>query len=384
MKITSTLCLFCATCLTLNAFAQETIPAIPLKKPKPAPKVLEKPAEPTPLYVGDNAPELTIDHWVKGDAIDSFATGQVYVIEFWATWCGPCITSMPHLSELQDKYGEQVKIIGVSSEKELETVTTFLQKKNRSDDMLNDNRMRYTVAVDPDRTTSNVFMKAAGQNGIPTAFIINGDGQVAWIGHPMRIDEPLKEVVSGSWDIVAAADAFRKEAIQEKAWSKFIDTYRTAMGNGDWDKVLAAIDSYSDEFGETQSLQTMKFEALLIGKNDKTAAYALADEMATNNWENAQALNSLAWNIVDSMPEEHQDVDFALKCATRAMELDKNEPMILDTLARVYWVRGEIYKAIAWQERAVRYTEDSGSMSDSIRATLDEYKASLANVYNNN
>ena len=46
---------------------------------------------------------------------------------------------------------------------------------------------------------------AAGQNGIPTAFIINGDGQVAWIGHPMGMDEPLAEIVDGTWDISVAA-----------------------------------------------------------------------------------------------------------------------------------------------------------------------------------
>ena len=370
-----------ALCISTMALAQDSIPAIPLEKPKPAPKVEPLP-EPTPLFVGDNAPALTIDHWVKGDSVDGFNDGQVYVVEFWATWCGPCVYGMPHLSDLQDEWGDKVKIIGVTSEKETKIVTDFLEKTNSSDGLVNDDRMRYTVAVDPDRTTSNVYMKAAGQNGIPTAFIVDGSGKVAWIGHPMSMDDPLKQVVEGNWDIAAAAKEFKLEAEREKQWSAFVMVYREAMANDDWDGVIEAIDSFSDEFGSTPSLQNMKFEALLNnGSYDE--AYVIADEMTADSWDDAMALNSIAWNNVDSMPEEHRNIEFALKVATRANTLTKGkDPMILDTLARVYWERGDIYKAIAWQTKAVQNTKDGEPMSDSIRATLDEYKATLANVNN--
>ncbi|MEE2819680.1 MAG: redoxin domain-containing protein [Planctomycetota bacterium] len=381
MKLMMTTSVLGALCISTMALAQDSIPAIPLEKPKPAPKVEPLP-EPTPLFVGDNAPALTIDHWVKGDSVDGFNDGQVYVVEFWATWCGPCVYGMPHLSDLQDEWGDKVKIIGVTSEKETKIVTDFLEKTNSSDGLVNNDRMRYTVAVDPDRTTSNVYMKAAGQNGIPTAFIVDGSGKVAWIGHPMSMDDPLKQVVEGNWDIAAAAKEFKLEAEREKQWSAFVMVYREAMANDDWDGVIEAIDSFSDEFGSTQSLQNMKFEALLNnGSYDE--AYVIADEMTADSWDDAMALNSIAWNNVDSMPEEHRNIEFALKVATRANTLTKGkDPMILDTLARVYWERGDIYKAIAWQTKAVQNTKDGEPMSDSIRATLDEYKATLANVNN--
>lgn len=368
-------------CISTMAFAQDSVPAVPLEKPKPAPKVEPLP-EPDPLFVGDDAPALTIDHWVKGDSVDGFKDGQVYVVEFWATWCGPCIYGMPHLSDLQDEWGDKVQIIGVSSEKDTKVVTDFMEKTNSSDGLVNNDRMRYTVAVDPDRTTSNVYMKAAGQNGIPTAFIVDGNGKVAWIGHPMSMDDTLKQVVEGTWDLAAAADAFKIEAAREKEWMAFVSVYRKAMANDDWDGVITAIDTFSEEFGSTPSLTNMKFEALL-NKGDYDAAYVIAEAMAEESWDDAMALNSIAWNNVDSMPEEHRNIEFALKVATRANTLTKNkDPMILDTLARVYWERGDIYKAIAWQTKAVQYTEDGEPMSDSIRATLDEYKATLANVNN--
>ena len=384
MKLRTSLSIVGIACLASTSFAQDhpehpdSVPATPLEKPKQVTEE-KKQTPPTPLYIGDKAPEISIDHWVKGDSIDGFEDGQVYVMEFWATWCGPCVTSMPHLSALQDEYGDKVKVIGVSSEKELETVTSFLAKTNKRDNKLNNDRMRYTVAVDPDRSTSRVFMEASNQRGIPTAFIINKDGQVAWIGHPMNMDKPLKEVVEGTWDIAAAAEAFKLEMEQEVAMKELNSVYRTAMQTEDWDAWIAAIDSFTAKYGNNASMDSAKLEALLTKKKDKKAAYAWAQKMAEKDWDNAQTLNALSWRIVDETPAELQDLDFALKVAIRASELtDNKDPMILDTLARCYWEMGDKYKAIAWQEKAVEYMGDNPM--ESIVATLNEYKATLANV----
>ena len=68
------------------------------------------------------APALDIEHWIQDGngffkPVKKFEAGKVYVIEFWATWCGPCIASMPHLAELQNKYrGRDVQVISVSDE----------------------------------------------------------------------------------------------------------------------------------------------------------------------------------------------------------------------------------------------------------------------------
>jgi thiol-disulfide isomerase/thioredoxin len=376
---------FGVACITTSALAQDhpdhpdSVPAIPIEKPKQVEQE-EKLPPPTPLFIGDKAPAVTVDYWVKGDALHGFEDGQVYVMEFWATWCGPCISSMPHLSGLQEEYGDKVKIIGVSSEKDPEIVTTFLAKTNKRDNKVNNDRMRYTVAVDPDRSTSRVFMEASNQRGIPTVFIINGDGQVAWIGHPMSMDEPLKEVVAGTWDLAAAAEAFKIEAEQEMAMSKLNGVYKSAIETEDWDAWIAAIDTFTATYGNNARMDNAKFDALLKMKKDKKAAYTWANKMVIGIWNNSQALNAMAWGIVDETPAELQDLNFALKLATRASDLTLNkDPMILDTLARCYWEKGNKYKAIAWQEKAVKYIGDD-EISASIKTTLNEYKATLANV----
>ena len=79
-------------------------------------------------------------------------------------------------------------------------------------------QMAYRVAIDAipengeanDGAMARNWMTAAGQGGIPTAFIINKDGRIAWIGHPMQMDGPLEKIVKGSWDLTAATAEFRK------------------------------------------------------------------------------------------------------------------------------------------------------------------------------
>src|SRR5258708_35811404 len=68
------------------------------------------------LKVGDPAPKLKADKWLQGSEVTEFASGKVYVVEFWATWCGPCIVMMPHMSEMQAEYRDKgVTFIGFSA-----------------------------------------------------------------------------------------------------------------------------------------------------------------------------------------------------------------------------------------------------------------------------
>src|SRR5262249_37587197 len=65
------------------------------------------------LKLGDPAPKLDVKEFIKGDPVPSLEKGKVYVVEFWAPWCPPCRTSIPHLTELQKKHKDAV-FIGVS------------------------------------------------------------------------------------------------------------------------------------------------------------------------------------------------------------------------------------------------------------------------------
>ncbi len=182
--------------LTLAALVGLTT-AVAAQNVKPTPIIKAKQPEkkePT-LKVGDKAPPLVATKWLQGAEVKGFAQGKVYVVEFWATWCGPCIVMMPHMGELQREYRSQgVTFIGFSAKDPNNTqakVSAMVEKRGP--------KLGYTFAYGDDRETYNAWMKAAGRNGIPCCFVVNKQGKIAYIGHPMYLDAVLPKVVSGKW-----------------------------------------------------------------------------------------------------------------------------------------------------------------------------------------
>jgi thiol-disulfide isomerase/thioredoxin len=160
------------------------------------------------LTVGDEAPAISVSRWIKGDPVDHLDPKKIYVVEFWATWCGPCRISIPHLTALQKKYREKgVTLIGVSVDQNRNAVVPYVKEMG--------DKMDYTVAIDdvPEGQvgrTADSWMEAADQRDIPTAFIVR-DGKIAWIGHPMAMDEALEKSSAKDFDIEVAARPYRAQ-----------------------------------------------------------------------------------------------------------------------------------------------------------------------------
>ncbi len=145
------------------------------------------------LTPGKSAPSLDVKSWYKGTPITSFDSSKTYVVEFWATWCGPCKQSIPHLTEMAKK-NKDVTFIGVSIWED--------EKGSNISDFVKDmgDKMDYNVCYSGNQTgMAKTWMAAAGQNGIPCAFVVK-DNKVQWIGHPMTLEEPLAKIKDGSFD----------------------------------------------------------------------------------------------------------------------------------------------------------------------------------------
>ncbi|GIM11718.1 hypothetical protein Vretimale_15151, partial [Volvox reticuliferus] len=134
------------------------------------------------MVVGTQCPLIRGLTYIKGDplpiGVKSDALKRVFVIESWATWCGPCRTSIPHLTELQHKYlNKHVYIVGISSEQNLQVVKKFVDSMG--------SQMDYTVAMDTGGEVEEGLIMKAGARGIPHAFVIDADNNITFSGHPM-------------------------------------------------------------------------------------------------------------------------------------------------------------------------------------------------------
>ena len=193
---------------------------------------------------GSPAPKLDIQTWYKGAPVTSFDSNKLYVVEFWATWCGPCKQSIPHLTELAKK-NTDVNFIGVSiwEDDKGGNIKKFVEDMGP--------KMDYTVAYSGNKTgMSQSWMAASGQNGIPTAFVIKG-GKVEWIGHPMELEKPLEEIKAGTFDEAKFKVAFAKQQEEREEQSKAMKQLRDIQkqyGAGKKAEAEAALDALAKKY----------------------------------------------------------------------------------------------------------------------------------------
>jgi thiol-disulfide isomerase/thioredoxin len=367
---------------------------------KPKDDKAKKPATqdgPT-VFVGDKAPELQVAKFVKGDAVTGFEKGTPYVVEFWATWCGPCKESIPHLTELAKANKDKgLKVIGVSVwESDQTKVEPFVEQMGDT--------MEYIVAMDKvpefdpadkaaarkagnEGKMAQTWMKAAGKNGIPTAFIIDRNGKIAWIGHPMKMEEPLEKILAGEWDLEKEAATYRKSMMSENTLREARQNFQKAMQEGDNDKLAEATLAVVEfEDPGAQGAVQAALQHILADEQEYDKGYALGRKILEKGNNNAEVLNALAWVIVD--PDnadkiEKKDLELALKAAKRADEVSKSsEAHIVDTLATVHHCKGDLKTALDLQKKAVALVEKmpdtdprKEAFGEELRARLEEYEA---------
>lgn len=291
------------------------------------------------LKVGDTAPGLDVETWVKGEEV-TFQEGKTYVVEFWATWCGPCKRSIPHLTDLQEEYGDSgLTIIGITSGEKIDTVERFVAQQG--------NKMNYTVGFDRRQATSSAWMRAAGQNGIPAAFIVDGRGKIQWIGNPLddNFDRVLPLVVEGRYDA-----RLNKEA------QPMISAMNNARRVGNWrlahthlDEIIAIDQRIFAEY----TLQ--KFEMMLVGQGQTDEAYAYAAKVMKDYSDDPSLLAKFAEFIAgnNALNDDQRRYDVALELAQAARKvIDRNNPEGYSVEAFVHFREGNLDEAVRLQKRA--------------------------------
>ncbi|GAB4460220.1 MAG: hypothetical protein OHK0029_23910 [Armatimonadaceae bacterium] len=108
--------------------------------------------------------------------------GKVVLLNFWATWCPPCIEEIPDLIRLQEKYGDKgLQVVGLSADDSLEVAAEFAKK----------NGVNYPILIAP----PDVARAVGGVQGLPTSVLLDQEGKVVWMMEGMSPTNRPEKVI---------------------------------------------------------------------------------------------------------------------------------------------------------------------------------------------
>lgn len=156
-----------ALCILLAGCAgRKTMPGTGSGDPED-PSTASEAAPSGPVSVGEEYRDFTAELADGGSFTLSEQEGKVILLNFWATWCGPCVGEMPAFPRLIGDYGDQLSLIAVNCMEDADTVRAFLDQ----------NGYTFPVALDEEGTVSALYPT----DGIPYTVVIGQNGRIAAI-----------------------------------------------------------------------------------------------------------------------------------------------------------------------------------------------------------
>jgi len=320
------------------------------------------------LRIGSHAPPIAVSSWLKGTPTTSFGNGKVNVVEFWATWCGPCKASIPHLTEMAHRYKDKVNFIGVDAFEQEKTDAAILANARNFVRRMGA-RMDYSIAEDGVQgLMAKTWMDAAGQDAVPTTFVVDPKGTIVWLGHTTEeLDRVLKEVLSGSFDINAAIakmkadkDAEAKDEETAKRFRADCAVWSEAVRVGDRKKAIEELDKLVPKYPDfIPSITSAKF--YFLGLWDEQAAFKYGVEVSQGLLKDRPDLVYIMVRRIvnDKTPFKHPDYAAAVTMAHQCVTVsDMKEPLYLDIYAYALFKNGDHDGGIAMEEKAVALAED--------------------------
>ena len=312
-----------------------------------APATRPAPSPPKAFGVGSKAPALSVERWIKGDPVTEFEPGKVYVIEFWATWCGPCVAGIGHLTTLQEEYRDQgLTIVGCTNydpKNSLALVQAMVA--------LRGDGMNYTVAWDKGRSTYSTYMTAAQQKYIPTSFVIGKDGLIEYIGGPKTLDLVVPKVIAGTWNHAAGVAEVREA-------EKTIESI-TTLGKTDPKAAIEQFKEFESRWpGFADQFLLAKFE--LETKTGAVSAKATHERLVERSVKQKDflALRTLAARWL-AHKTEADALDNALRIIQAANEASAHRDVpALRIEAKIREARGEMDEAISMMKQALALADD--------------------------
>jgi len=352
--------LACSAC-SLVAIAQ------PAASPQPAPTG-EAPAGHA-LTIGDPAPTLVNLRWLVGTPLEvqppaAPSEGKVTVIAFWSAWSGASRESIAVLGRLKRHFendGVRVVAVCVWPRDKNEDCSSLVSKLSQ--------RWPVSFAVDGSGETARTWLDAAGSTSVPTAFVVDQRGKIAWVGSPFEgLPSITRRAVSGTLNIDTTKRQLARTArLDELAGKNMVPA-----------ALLLTEELMSDDPELFGYLAGFKFRLLLRQYSSPLQAFSFArDAMSTHLKDNPEELNAIANAVLE---HKDRDVSLALDAARRAAKILESQndadASVLDTLARAQYEHGDAEEAAQTQSKAVALA-DEGRMKKTYQKRLDQYKAAV-------
>ena len=336
------------------------------------------------LEVGSSAPALDIQYWVqngggKFSKVTDFEKDKVYVVEFWATWCGPCVQSMPHLAALQEKFAEKgLQVVSISNEP-VEEIKAFLDKNIQDLEgnkvSVADVTQAYCLTTDPDGSSDKDYMLAAKRDGIPCAFIVGKDSKIEWIGHPMEMEPILDLIFEGKWN--------REDYIAEQ---KFIAEVQSTIGglarSKKYAEAASAIDGFLAKVTDKRlqfGLLKSKIDLQLLAKVDESELLKSYQTLFKSCETEPFFVQDVAWTAFEKFSDQKLKSKQILEVSIAAVEKvipnveGGDKANLFDTVARLSFAIGKTEPAIQAQLQAVKFSD--GSDEGGFKQFLDELQS---------
>jgi thiol-disulfide isomerase/thioredoxin len=243
------------------------------------------------------------------------------LIDKWATWCGPCIRSIPHLNKLHDKYASKgLVVIGVTREP-AEKVEPFVKAKG----------MKYVVAIAEAREYAT--------RSIPHAWLVSPTGKVVWKGHPSRLKEDL---IQQHLKYARTKPTFSLPKALSKA-EKYLKAEKYAYG------VRALIKYINKPADEAIKLEAEKAVAAVLAYGKEQLERA---EAAVKEKDFAEALEKFS-----ALEKSFKGLDAGATAKKRSYELKRSKAVKLELAAVSYLKKAEAYIKQEKYKTAAKYLQ---------------------------
>ncbi len=297
--------------------------------------------------------------WIQGVPVTHWEKDKVYVFEFWATWCGPCLAAIPHIDAIHKQItakniNAQIVGVNVKDASSPERLKQFLAKRTV--------KPSYAIAVDTSRNTENLWLRPRKVIGIPHAIAIK-NGNVIWAGHPTKLNADFVESMT-SPDFVAGTQPKKPEKIEPSTFRVHLEKIAGLYASGKTELAEKELSRILDDKRIPSSIKqnALELPALnALAREDYRKMNACLRRKADAFPQSPENLHAVAYFILTSndIPSDELDLALAEECLIRSTAITREIRSFISLHRKQLRMLGDIYQRRGDREAEAKAREAS-------------------------